>query len=160
MSVRTIAHGSDFMVFQQGGTEGAYTYKPIGGQTNATLTVEPSDREVSNKNQGAWKNFEKGLMGWSASVDVDLTDDTNANEISWEDLEADKFSREKKTYVFAYVDTTAFDGSSKTPTIDTTKRMWRGLAMVNFPINAPHGDNMTSSVTLQGCLELEIIDPT
>ena len=160
MSVRTIAFGSDFMCFLQSGTEGAYTYKPIAGQTNCSLSIETSDREISNKNQGAWKNFAKGLLGWSASVDIDLTDDVNANEVSWEDLEADIITRAQKTYVFAWVDTASFDSSADTPAIDTTKPMWKGLAMINFPINAPHGENMNTSVTLQGCLELEKVETT
>jgi predicted secreted protein len=158
MSIRTIASGSNIMAFQQSGTEGAYTYKPIAGQTNTTLAVEPSDREVSNKNQGKWKSFEPGLMAWNATVDISITEDTDANEVSWDDLEELKFSRAKTTIVIAHVE--QMESSSDTPTIDTTKKMWRGLAMVNFPLNASHGENMTTSVTFQGCLELEIIDPT
>jgi len=160
MSERVIAHGSDFMVFERSGTEGSYTYKPIAGQRNVSLNREANYRESNAKNLGGYKDFFLGLKGWNASVEMEIPDydDTNANELSYEDLEGYETAGTKATWLFCWI--TAMASTSATPAPDTTKPMWIGKGLVNCPLSAPTGDNATTSIAIQGCLELERVDPT
>jgi len=47
------------------GTPESPEYEMVGGQTDATLTIEPDDIDVSSKDGGGWKNNRNGLIGWS-----------------------------------------------------------------------------------------------
>jgi hypothetical protein len=155
-----LASGSNFMCFERSGVEGAFTYKPIAGQTNTTLNIEPEDTEVKNKSAGKWKGTLPALMGWNATVDIDMAEPsvTNDDEILWFDLTSRVINRTLATYVFAFV--TPAEDSSGTPTIDLTKPYWEGQARINFPVGGNHGENMTSSITIAGHLELTQTDPT
>jgi len=160
MSERIIASGSDFMCFLRGGSVGSYTYKPIAGQTNCTLTREANYRETNAKNLNGYKDYHLGLKGWSATVDMDIPaySDVNANEVSFEDLEVMQDAGTKSTWVFCWV--TDVDLTATVPTPDTTKPMYTGVALVNLPLNAPSGENATTSIALQGCRKLEPVYPT
>ena len=145
------------MCFLRSGTSPNYTYKPIAGQTNCTLSRDPNYRETSNKNLGGYKDFFQGIKSWTASVDVDIPDqaDTNANEVNFEDLQDLEDAGTKSTYAFAWVEIT-----NNEPVVDTTKRMYSGLGLVSCPLNAPSGENATTTVTIQGCRALTATDPT
>lgn len=155
-----LANGSNFMCFERAGEAGAFTYKPIAGQTNTALNIEPTDIEVSNKSAGKWKGTLPALMGWNGTVDIDMAEPnvTNADEVLWFDITSRVLSRALAHYVFAFV-TPAAD-SSATPVIDLTKPYWHGQARINFPVGGNHGENMTTSITLAGHLELTQVDPT
>lgn len=154
MSERNIASGSDFMVFFVEGTELSPTYRPIAGQTNCTLTREPNYRETNNKNLGGYKDYFKGLKGWSATVDVDIPDpsDVDAGEVSYEELEDWDEAGTKKKVLFTHV--TAISTTADDVTPDTTRPSYEGWVLINAPRNAPSGENQTSSVALQGCRKL------
>ena len=156
MSARVIAQGSDFMCFIRSGSEGSYTYKPIAGQTNCTLQREANYRESNAKNQGGYKNFFQGLKGWSATVEMNIPDqsDTNADEVSFEELQDYEEAGTKPTFVFAWVSIVDDE-----PEVDLTKRMYVGPGLVNCPLNANSGENATTSVAIQGCMKLNPIDP-
>lgn len=153
-SQRIIASGSDFMAFIRSGEEAAYTYKPIAGQNNCTLTDDDDYRESNNKNQGHFKDFFKDIETWTASVDIDIVDnvaDPSEDEVSYEELQDYKKAGTKPTFVFAWVD--------KDCVVDTTRRMYSGECLINAPFAGNKGENATSSVALQGCGELSYIDP-
>lgn len=160
MSVRVIASGKDFMCFVRSGSVGAYTYKPIAGQTSVTLNRDDADNESNAKNLNGWKDFFKGLKEWSATVEMQVPDqsDANTDEINFEALQDYEDAGTKPTFVFAWV--TAQTTTAAVPAVDTTKRMYVGVGMVKCPINAPSGELVTSSVSIRGCLELDIVDPT
>jgi len=159
MSERIIASGSDFMVFLVEGLVGAETYRPIAGQTNCVLTREPNYRETNNKNLGGYKDYFKGLKGWSATADVDIADpkDVNAEEVSFEELEDWDEAGTKKKVLFCHV--TPLSDTSDDVVPDTTRPSYSGLVLFNAPRNAPSGENQTSSVAMQGCRKLTKIAP-
>lgn len=148
---RVIASGSDLMVFisaTQGGS-----YLPIANQKKLSLTFEPSDREVSSKNAGDWKNFAAGMKAWSLTVESDLSDpsDVDATEIDFEALQDYALARTKIWVKVAFISAPV----ASPAVIDTSKRIWSGEAMVNFPVEASHGENMATTYTFQGCGELD-----
>ena len=157
MSERVIASGSDFMVFQVTGTEGAEVYKPIAGQTSVTLTKEPNYRETNNKNLGGWKDYFGGLKGWAATVEMDIPDpsDVDASEVSFEDLLGYEDARTKIDVLFCFV--TRLTDTDEDVAPDTTKPSYSGAVLVSCPRNSPSGENQTSSLSLQGCLKLTTV---
>jgi len=161
MPKRTLASGSDFMCFLRGGTEGAYTYRPIAGQTNVSLDPQTADfLESTAKNFNGWKGRKPNLKDWTASVDIDLIDesDVDANEVDYNELIDLTYARTPAYFVFAWVTPQAL--GSDAVVLDTTKRMYGGEAFVSAPIAAPAGDKATSTVTLTANFELEVIDPS
>jgi hypothetical protein len=162
MSERIIAHGSDFMCFLREGEEGTYTYRAIAGQTNVTLNREPNYRETNNKNLGGWKDFFGGLKGWSATVEMDIPDQSaanaDANEVDFEELQDLEEAFTKATWIFCWVQN--MSDTDENPVPDTTKRMYYGVGLVNLPLNTPPGENATTSIAIQGCRRLYAIDPT
>lgn len=154
MSERVIAHGTDFMVFEVTGEVGAEVYRPIAGQTNVQLTREPNYRETNNKNLGGWKDYFGGLKGWSASVEMDIPDpgDVDADEVSFEELADYEEARTKVKFLFCFV--TPLSDTDEDVVPDTSRPSWEGLALVSCPVSAPPGENMTTSIALQGCRKL------
>lgn len=157
MSNREIASGTDFMVFVETGEVGAEVYRPFAGQTNCTLTRAANYRKSQAKNYGGTSNSFLGIREWSGSVDIDIPDeaDVNADEVSFEELQDMEEAGTKPTLVFANV---TFDDNGDA-SIDTTKRMYRGIGLINIPLNAPTGENRTTTAAIEGCLTLAIIDP-
>lgn len=158
MSVRTLANGSNFMFFLREGSEGSYTYKPLAGQTNGALTLEDGYLESNAKNLGPWSDSFLGNKNWNATAEIELMSDTDTTEVSFEDLQDLQFAGTKETWVFAWI--TPITDPTSTPSVDTTRRMYTGKALINAPISANKGEKMTSSITFKGCLELEIVDPS
>lgn len=156
MSERIIASGSDFMVFLVEGTTEAPTYRPIAGQTNCVLTREPNYRETNNKNLGGYKDYFKGLRGWSATVDMDIPDaaDVNADEVSYEEIEDWDEAGTKKKVLFCYVKPTPLAATADDVIPDLTRPSYTGMVLFNAPRNAPSGENQTSSIAMQGCRKL------
>jgi len=155
MSVRTIASGSDLMVFVVSGTAPSLVYKPIAGQTNVQLTQrEVNDRETNAKNLGGWVDFFKGLKKWAATVDMDVPDpsDVDTNEVSYDELQAADEAGTKLQLLFTYVTPISDTDDDVEP--DTTKPSYTGLALISAPLAAPSGENMTSSVAFRGCRKL------
>ena len=154
MKDKVIASGTDFMAFVREGNQGAYSYRPIAAQGNTTLSREANYRESNQKNNCGYKNFFPGLKGWSATVEMMVPEAKDPDEVDFEELQDWEHSGEKKTFVFAWVKCTG-----NGPEIDMTKRMYSGLGLVNCPLTANNGENVTTSIAIQGCLKLEIIDP-
>lgn len=157
MSNRTIANGADLMCFVRSGTDPSYTYKPLAGQTNCTLQRAANYRESNAKNMQGNKDFYQGLKEWDASIDMDIPDyaDTNTDEVNFEDLQDYEIAGTKPTFVFAWV-----DNSGNEPVVDTSKPMYVGVGLVSCPLNAPNGENATTTVAIKGCLELQKVDPS
>jgi hypothetical protein len=162
MSERTIASGSDFMCFLREGEEGAYTYRAVAGQTNVTLQREANYRETNNKNLGGWKDFFGGIKGWSATVEMDIPDQSSGNEdeneVDLEELQDLEEDYTKTTFAFCWVEN--MNDTDEDPTPDTSKRMYYGEGLVNLPLNTPPGENATTSIAIQGCRRLYTVDPT
>ena len=160
MSVRVIASGKDFMCFVRSGDVGSYVYKPIAGQTNCSLSRDDGENESNAKNLNGWKDFFKSLKEWTATVEIQVTDqsDTNTDEINFEALQDYEEAGTKPTFVFAWVlpQTTP----QATVDVDKSKRMYVGVGLVKCPLTANSGELATSSVAIRGCLKLDIIDPT
>lgn len=155
MSERVIASGSDFMVFEVTGDPGSEVYRPIAGQTNAKLSkLEPNYRKTNNKNLGGWTDSFLGLKEWNASVDMDVPDpdDTDANEVSLEELSDYEEAGTKVKFLFCFVTPLSDTDGSVVP--DTGRPSWQGLALISCPIDANSGDNMTTSISLTGCRKL------
>lgn len=157
MSERTIANGSNFMAFVVEGETGAETFRPIAGQTNCTLTREVNLRETNNKNLGGYKDFFGGIKGWAATVDVDIVDpaDVDADEVSFEEIEAWEVEKTKTKVRFCHVTPLSDTDDDVVP--DTSKPSYEGLVLFAAPRNAPSGENQTSSLALQGCRKLTTI---
>lgn len=157
MSERIIANGTNFMVFEVTGEVGLEVYRPFAGQSNVTLTREPNYRETNNKNLGGWKDYFQGLKGWAASVDIDIPDpaDVDADEVSFEELEAYEIAGTKVNVLFCHVAPLSDTDEDVVP--DTTKPSYSGLVLISAPRNAPSGENQTSSVALQGCRKLTTV---
>ena len=151
---RVIANGSNFMCFEVTGPQGTEVYRPIEGQTACTLTREPNYRETNNKNLGGSKDFFQGLKGWGATIEMDVADpaDVEATEVSQEELDDWENEGTKTDFFFCYVTPPATSDLAATP--DLTKPNWRGVGLINSPINSPSGENITSSVAIQGCRNL------
>lgn len=160
MSERVIATGSDFMAFVRAGTEGAYTYKAIAGQTAVTLQRGANYRETNNKNLGGWKDFFQGLKDWTASVEMDIPayTDTNTSEINFEDLQLLEEAATKTMFVFCWI--TNMSDTDENPVPDLTKPYYSGIGLVNCPLNTPPGENATTSIAIQGCRRLYANMPT
>jgi len=148
---RIIASGSELMVFIKTGTELAPIIRPIANQTGAVLTIEPADRKVVSKNAGRWGKTAAGLMNWKVSVDADLSDplDTNADEVDFMELQTAVLSRDNVNIIVAFI--AELDGAAE---IDATRPQWAGAAKVNFPINAKHGESMSTGYEFEGQDEL------
>lgn len=158
MSERIIASGSDFMAFFVEGEEGAETFRPIAGQTNCTLTREANYRETNNKNLNGYKDYNGGLKGWGASVDMDIPDpaDVNADEVDYEEIDALAAAYTKQKVRFCYV-TVPADETDEDPVPDTSKPSYEGLVLCSAPRNAPSGENQTTTIAMQGCRKLATI---
>lgn len=150
--IRTIAAGADLMAFFIEGTEGSETYRPIAGQTGASLDYEDNDRESNAKNLGGTVDYFNGLHKYSLSLDLDVTDpaDVDAEEVSHEELFDLDLAGTKQDILVTYVTHSATEDTSAVP--DTTKPSYKGRYRIKAPFGgAGSGENVTSSVTFKGC---------
>lgn len=145
-SNRHIAEGNNFWAFLETGTT-IKTYKPIASQTSCSISDDSDQLESTSKNVGNFANFQYGRERWSATIEMFVTDDTDANEVSFDDLRALRKSKTKPVLFFAFVDE---DGE-----IDTTKKAYRGAAIMKMPLTANDGELQKATINFQGCLELE-----
>lgn len=145
-SNRKIAEGSDLWAFIEVGTT-EKTYKPLAAQTSASISDDSDQLESTAKNVGGYADYQYGRNRWSATVDMMVTADTNTGEVDVAELRLMKRAKHKPTVFFAYVDA---DGE-----IDTTRPAYRGKVLLKTPIDAPDGELQKTTITMQGCLELE-----
>ncbi|WP_159521744.1 hypothetical protein [Sunxiuqinia indica] len=160
MSNRKIQRGSDLMAFLRDGIEGAYTYRAIAGQTGVSFDPQVADYlESQAKNLNGWtKRFPSG-KDWTASVEMDVTDelDVDANEVDYNELADASQAGTLLDWVFAWVTEGATPEDAVV--IDTTRRMWYGQGFVNLPLSGPARDKVTTTATITPSLALTAIDP-
>jgi len=158
MPQRRIASGSEFMCFLREGTEGAYTYRPIAGQTNLQLDPMVADYLETISKNTAWRGRRANLKDWTASVDIDLTDEAevNANEVDYNELIDLTFAETAATFVFAWV--YQRDTATEEILLDSGKRMYIGNAYVEAPISAQSGSIAAATVRFYAHGELSIFN--
>ena len=107
-----------------------------GGQTDATLTVEPDDIDVSSKDGEGWKNNRNGLLGWS----IEMPGTYISGKESLAKLEAALIDEENVLVKFELV-----SGDKR-----------QGLAKVKSLVKqAPQSGGLTYSIRLAGDGKLE-----
>lgn len=148
-SNRHIAEGNNFWAFLETGTT-TKTYKPIASQTSCSISDDSDQLESTSKNVGNFANYQYGRERWSATIEMFVTDDTNTNEVSFDELRALRKAKSKPVLFFAFVDE---DGE-----IDTTKKAYRGAAIMKMPFTANDGELQKATINFQGCLELEYLE--
>lgn len=144
---RTIAEGSNLWAFIK---DADGTYRPFAAQTGASISDDSDQLESTAKNNGAYANYQYGRNRWSATVDMMVTDDTNAAEVDVAELRLMKRAKVKPTVFFAYV--------TSAGVIDTTKPAYQGVVLLKTPLDAPDGELQKTTIQMQGCLELEDLE--
>lgn len=146
---RHIAEGNDFWAFIETGTT-QKTYKPIASQTSCSISDDSDQLESTSKNVGNFANYQYGRERWSATLEMFITDDTNIAEVSFDELRLMRKAKQKPTLFFAFVDANG--------DLDTSRRAYRGQAIMKMPITANDGELQKATINFQGCLELEYLE--
>lgn len=120
--------GVDILVQIETGTPGTYT--TLGGQRGATLNRTATTANANAKDTGAWDVHIATTRGWSVDCDaLYLSDDAayTALEDAWRNSTPVKVQIK-----------------------DGTKTQSGDAYITDFPLEAPHDDLATISITLQG----------
>ena len=124
--------GKDILlaVFDKTGTN----LMAISGQQGLTINRSADSIEVTSKDTaGGWKSKISGMKEWSIDNDGLYVPTDNAHKTLSEAFEASEFVCVK-----------VYNGKTK-------KGMFGGLAsIVDYPLEAPHDDAVTYSITLEG----------
>ncbi|HCB62845.1 MAG TPA: hypothetical protein DEP77_13010 [Bacteroidales bacterium] len=148
------------MAFIRSGAEGAYTYKAVEAQNGCVINDDTEYRESAPKNTRG-SNYFRAIPKWSATIDQEIVDvsDTDTTEFRFEEMQDAQYAGTKLTFVFCWVTRNA---TTQVATPDSTKRMYVGEGLVKGPINANNTatDNANTQWAIQGCFELDIVDPT
>lgn len=141
-----LVYGGDLMIFL-GENE-----TPAAFSTNATLTLNLSEREISSKDSGDYTEVVGGKFDWSMTTDalMNLTGITGTLS-----------TKEVLQYFLAKVPVEIIFGSKSgtTPswTVDTSKVYFTGTALItSMSFNASNGETATYSVNFKGTGALSI----
>lgn len=146
---RTIAEGTDLVAFIEEGTT-VKTYRPIAAQTGCAISDDGDQLESTSKNVGKFANYQYGRDRWGATVDVQVPADADVLEIDYHELRLMRRAKVKPVVFFAFVTSAGI--------IDTTRPAYRGTVLLKTPLDAPDGELMKTTITMQGCGELEDLD--
>lgn len=141
-----VIKGNDLILFH-GATTGATTYEPISRATSCSLEMTNEELEVTSKTSGDFKEFLKGKMEWSVSVDglVDF-DDVDGFEV----LNSAMFSG---AAIDIAIGVATKDAATTKPTgLDTTVKYYTGKVKV-MSLNLNTGgaaETASYSATLKG----------
>lgn len=139
-----LAYGGSMMLFLGSGA----TKLPIAFSTSAKLDITLSTRDISSKDSGYWVEKAGGRLEWNASSDAlyseVLTVTTGTN--TYDELFSLMTARTAINCVFA-----ATSGTTPDWTVDVTKKNFTGQAIItSLSVNAPDGETVTYSVSLEG----------
>lgn len=149
-SYRTIAEGTDLWAFLEVVTGGVATYKPFASQQNCQISDDSDQYESTSKNVGKFANYQYGRERWSASLEMLVPCDTDANEVDYAEVQRMRKAQYKPTIFWAFVNSSGV--------IDTTRPAYRGQVLLKVPLDANDGELQKASIAMQGCLELEHLE--
>ena len=142
-----IIKGNDLILFYRETISGETTNTPLSRSTSCSLEMTNEELEVTSKTSGDFKEFLKGKMEWSVSVDglVDF-DDVDGYEV----LNSAMFSGEP---IDVAIGVATKDSTTTKPTgLDTSIKYYTGkVKVMSLSLNTGGaGETASYSATLKG----------
>lgn len=144
-----LVYGGDVMVFLSTGS----TLQPAAFSTNATLTINLSEREISSKDSGDWTEVQGGKFDWSMTTDA-LMNLAGVTGTTMSTKEVYQYFLGKVAVNVAFASKT---GTSPSWTADATKINFTGKALItSMTLNASNSETGTYSISFKGTGALAI----